>query len=84
MFLTPLDSPPPFSLETNELLGTKFALDRIVDRGCSRATQEWVDNHWCLILWKLVGMVGLEPERETKEETKRWCWREALHQLLYR
>ncbi|KAJ7651639.1 hypothetical protein DFH06DRAFT_1094705 [Mycena polygramma] len=67
-----------------KLLGPAAALEELLDRGCSLATKLWVDNHWCLILWKLAGMVGLEPERENDPQTKRWCWAEVIRQLLYR
>ncbi|KAF8585115.1 hypothetical protein K439DRAFT_1344127 [Ramaria rubella] len=48
--------------------------------GCNLATKEWVDNHWSLILWKMIGMACLEP---TALE-KRWCWDEVIRQLRYR
>ncbi|KAG6837644.1 hypothetical protein H0H93_004920 [Arthromyces matolae] len=65
-------------------LGMEEAYKCLLERGCSLATQEWVNNHWCLILWKLAGMVGLEPERETIPAQKRWSWDEVMKQLLYR
>ncbi|KAJ7193302.1 hypothetical protein GGX14DRAFT_505977 [Mycena pura] len=67
-----------------QLLGPATALEELMARGCSLATKLWVDNHWCLILWKLAGMVCLEPERERDPQTKRWCWAEVIRQLLYR
>ncbi|KAJ7109900.1 hypothetical protein C8R44DRAFT_800881 [Mycena epipterygia] len=67
-----------------KLLGPAAALEELIERGCSLATKLWVDNHWCLILWKLAGMVCLEPERESDPQTKRWCWAEVIRQLLYR
>ncbi|KAJ7654824.1 hypothetical protein B0H17DRAFT_1099452 [Mycena rosella] len=67
-----------------KLLGPDAALEELINRGCSLATKLWVDNHWCLILWKLAGMVCLEPERESDPQTKRWCWAEVMRQLLYR
>ncbi|KAH9170557.1 hypothetical protein EDB89DRAFT_1977284 [Lactarius sanguifluus] len=48
------------------------------------ATQEWVDNHWSLILWKLAGMVALDPESEVDEHRRRWSWKEMMRQLRYR
>ncbi|KAF9469825.1 hypothetical protein BDZ94DRAFT_1286396 [Collybia nuda] len=48
------------------------------------ATRPWVENHWCLILWKLAGMVALDPESESNSSKKRWCWDEVMRQLLYR
>ena len=65
-------------------LGPEAALARLKELGCKLATQEWVTNHYALILWKLAGMVCLEPEREQQTETKRWCWPEVIRQLLYR
>ncbi|EIN13926.1 hypothetical protein PUNSTDRAFT_117563 [Punctularia strigosozonata HHB-11173 SS5] len=52
--------------------------------GCSLATKPWVDNHWSLILWKLAGMVCLDPDKERESGTRRWCPREVMRQLLYR
>ncbi|KAJ7170173.1 hypothetical protein C8R46DRAFT_225952 [Mycena filopes] len=74
----PTDSSPP------KLLGPDAALEELLAQGCTLATKLWVDNHWCLILWKLAGMVCLEPERENNLEEKRWCWAEVMRQLLYR
>jgi breast cancer 2 susceptibility protein len=37
-----------------------------------------------LILWKLAGMVYLDPELENDPKRKRWCWSEVIRQLLYR
>jgi breast cancer 2 susceptibility protein len=67
-----------------KLLGPAAALEELLGRGCSLATKLWVDNHWCLILWKLAGMVCLDPEHESDPQTKRWCWAEVIRQLLYR
>ncbi|KAJ6520132.1 hypothetical protein C8R45DRAFT_806075, partial [Mycena sanguinolenta] len=72
------------SLNSPKLLGPATALKDLLERGCSLATKPWVDNHWALILWKLAGMVCLEPEREKDPQTKRWCWAEVIRQLLYR
>ncbi|KAJ7070740.1 hypothetical protein C8F01DRAFT_392979 [Mycena amicta] len=60
------------------------ALEELLAQGCSLATKLWVDNHWCLILWKLAGMVCLEPELERDPRTTRWSWEEVMRQLLYR
>jgi breast cancer 2 susceptibility protein len=48
------------------------------------ATQEWVDNHWSLILWKLAGMTTLNPECEVDVHQRRWSWVETMRQLRYR
>ncbi|KAL1737489.1 hypothetical protein EV714DRAFT_241592 [Schizophyllum commune] len=77
--------PPGPSGEPVEL-GPPEALDALLKKGCTLATKPWVDNHWCLILWKLAAMVALDPEDETrpKDSHKRWCWEEVINQLLYR
>ncbi|THH27674.1 hypothetical protein EUX98_g6517 [Antrodiella citrinella] len=69
---------------TAATLGTAAALDELHARGCSLATLEWVENHWALLLWKLAGMVCLDPAREKDTEKKRWCWKEVMKQLKYR
>ncbi|KAJ7492322.1 hypothetical protein FB451DRAFT_1217887 [Mycena latifolia] len=84
-FHTPSSSlPSDASPSPPKLLGPDAALEELIGRGCSLATKLWVDNHWCLILWKLAGMVCLEPERESDPQAKRWCWVEVIRQLLYR
>ncbi|KAJ3508616.1 hypothetical protein NLJ89_g5662 [Agrocybe chaxingu] len=77
-------TPPPPGSESPTILGPKEALQELLSRGCTLATKPWVDNHWALILWKLAGMVTLEPEKESNPETKRWCWAEVMRQFLYR
>ncbi|KAF9270659.1 hypothetical protein L218DRAFT_969147 [Marasmius fiardii PR-910] len=52
--------------------------------GCHLMSKDWVVNHWGLILWKLAGMVALDPETEADEERRRWGWTEIWNQLLYR
>ncbi|KAI0720072.1 hypothetical protein C8T65DRAFT_634775 [Cerioporus squamosus] len=74
------DDEPPDALR----LGPEDALARLQELGCKLATQQWVTNHYALILWKLAAMVCLEPEREQDVKTKRWCWVEVMRQLLYR
>lgn len=76
--LSPTTSSPPI------ILGPAAALDHLLDNGCTLATKPWVDNHWCLILWKLAGLVGLDPNRENVSNSKRWCWAEVMRQLFYR
>jgi breast cancer 2 susceptibility protein len=68
----------------NEKLGPAEALNELHRQGCTLATKPWVINHWCLILWKLAGMVALDPRSEEIQEQKRWCWSEVIRQLLYR
>ncbi|KAI0059444.1 hypothetical protein BV25DRAFT_1901580 [Artomyces pyxidatus] len=72
------------SSSSQGVLGPATALKALTDLGCSLATKEWVDNHWCLILWKLAGMVCLDPQRESDTDEKRWCWAEVIRQLRYR
>ena len=65
-------------------LGPAEALNELHRQGCTMATKAWVDNHWCLILWKLAGMVALDPQSEGIPDQQRWCWSEIIRQLLYR
>ena len=71
---------PPEPLQ----LGPEAAYAQLKELGCTLATQQWVTNHYGLILWKLAGMICLEPERERNPKTKRWCWLEVMRQLRYR
>ncbi|KZP25285.1 hypothetical protein FIBSPDRAFT_820691 [Athelia psychrophila] len=66
------------------LLGPAAALEQLLAKGCTLVTKPWVDNHWAMVLWKLAGMVCLDPERESNGRDKRWCWGEVMRQLLYR
>ena len=66
------------------VLGPEEILFELNARGCKLATEAWVDNHYGLILWKLAGMVALDPEKEADEPKRRWCWNELLRQFLYR
>ncbi|KAJ7361422.1 hypothetical protein DFH08DRAFT_844079 [Mycena albidolilacea] len=84
-FHTPSSTPPSdASPSPPKLLGPDAALEELLERGCTLATKLWVDNHWALILWKLAGMVCLDPARESDPQAKRWCWAEVMRQLLYR
>ncbi|KXN88856.1 hypothetical protein AN958_06726, partial [Leucoagaricus sp. SymC.cos] len=83
-FHTALTLPPYQTDQPPQLLGPATALKELHDMGCTLATKAWVDNHWGLILWKLAGMVALDPDSESDAKTKRWCWAEAKRQLLYR
>ncbi|KAI6136380.1 hypothetical protein F5141DRAFT_24654 [Pisolithus sp. B1] len=65
-------------------LGHAAALEELQAKGCSLATKAWVENHWSLVLWKLAGMVALDPRSELDPDRRRWCWSEAMRQLLYR
>ncbi|KAF7972587.1 hypothetical protein HWV62_17384, partial [Athelia sp. TMB] len=57
-----------------DLLGPTAALEQLLAKGCTLVTKPWVDNHWAMVLWKLAGMVCLDPERESDGHNKRWCW----------
>lgn len=85
-FHTSSDTPALLGTQATQItrLGPGAAFDQLIGRGCTLATKPWVENHWCLILWKLAGMVALEPEKEGDPATKRWCWKEVMRQLLYR
>jgi breast cancer 2 susceptibility protein len=76
--------PNDLRLNCPQTLGSTEALNELHQRGCIGATKPWLDNHWSLILWKLAGMVALDPQTEGIPEKKRWCWSEVIHQLLYR
>ena len=77
-------TPNDLASGTFAVLGPSEALKELHERGCTLASKPWVDNHWCLILWKLAGMVALDPEREKILDQKRWSWSEVIRQLLYR
>lgn len=64
--------------------GYTAALEELQAKGCSLATKAWVENHWSLVLWKLAGMVALDPKSELDPDRRRWCWSEVMRQLLYR
>ncbi|KDQ15696.1 hypothetical protein BOTBODRAFT_108380, partial [Botryobasidium botryosum FD-172 SS1] len=48
--------------------------------GCALVKQEWVENHWPLILWKLAGTVCSRPELWKDL----WNFKAVCDQLLYR
>ncbi|KAF5352763.1 hypothetical protein D9756_005896 [Leucocoprinus leucothites] len=83
-FHTASTLPPSQKDQTVQILGPEAALKQLHDLGCTLATKAWVDNHWGLVLWKLAGMVALDPDSESDPRTKRWCWTEVKRQLLYR
>lgn len=59
-----------------------------------KTTSQWVNNHWGLILWKLAGLVALDPQRDGKKIESvddpenniypHWHWRTVVQQLEYR
>ena len=75
---------PPAQTDLLAQWGPTVAFQELHDLGCTLITQAWIDNNWSLILWKLAGMVALDPDSESESETKRWCWPEVKRQLLYR
>ncbi|KAI0348271.1 nucleic acid-binding protein [Trametopsis cervina] len=81
---SPVDYEPSAPPPTAALLGVTAALNELHNGGCSLATKSWVENHWGLILWKLAGMVCLDPKSESDPRRKRWCWGEVMRQLRYR
>ena len=60
-------------------LGPVDALKELQNEGCTLVTEDWVYNHWGLILWKQAGMLCLDPT-----EAQRWSWEETMNQLRYR
>jgi breast cancer 2 susceptibility protein len=84
-FYTFTSAPAPSSAQAEPaLLNATAAYTELMKQGCSLATEEWVTNHWCLILWKLAGMAALEPGSEKVESKRRWCWAEVVKQLRRR
>ena len=81
--LSPRDIPSSDPVPLH-LRGSVDALRELKTAGCHLATQEWVDNHWSLILWKLAGLAALDPESEADVDRRRWCWAETMRQLQYR
>ncbi|KAF8560092.1 hypothetical protein OG21DRAFT_24217 [Imleria badia] len=78
-------SPPnPPDPSSSLVLDRLAVLEELHAKGCTLAKQAWVDNHWPLVLWKLAGMVALDPVGESDPLKKRWCWSEIIRQLMYR
>ena len=82
--IPPSQNPSVESRAARMVLGVEEAYMELKARGCRLATPQWVDNHYGLILWKLAGMVALQPEQERDPTKQRWCWDEVTRQLLYR
>lgn len=78
---SPPNPPDPPSVLVLDRLAV---LEVLHAKGCTLAKQAWVDNHWPLVLWKLAGMVALDPVGESDPLKKRWCWPEVIRQLMYR
>jgi hypothetical protein len=77
-------SPAPSTTPISSSWGPAEALSELTRLGCTLATKAWVDNHWGLILWKLAGMVCLDPDAEADPHRRRWTWTHVMKQLLYR
>lgn len=60
-------------------LGPTAAIKKLRKAGCTLVTEDWVKNHWGLILWKQAAMLCLDPT-----EARRWSWEETMNQLHYR
>ncbi|GJJ13373.1 hypothetical protein Clacol_007625 [Clathrus columnatus] len=73
-------NPIASNITTKTTLGADTVLNELQNSGCHLVTKAWVDNHWCLILWKLSGMTCLDPEKLTRI----WCWKEVMKQFHYR
>jgi breast cancer 2 susceptibility protein len=76
-------SPIPGS-SSSPRLTAEVAHRELLHQGCTLVTKEWVENHWCMILWKLAGLAALDPDSEQDPKKKRWCWAEVMKQLAYR
>lgn len=56
------------------------ALEALHEAGANLVDQEWVNNHWSLILWKLAAYAASKPE-----ESSYWfSFDRVVRQLLYR
>lgn len=85
-------SPPEiYLMEMRFAKAYRFGGDDHVDLGpseafvelqktCPLATSAWVLNHWCMILWKLAGVI---QARYTLYD-QLWRWEVVINQLLYR
>ncbi|KAI9570309.1 hypothetical protein HD554DRAFT_2170473 [Boletus coccyginus] len=82
-FATRSHSPPNLlDPSPSVVLGRSAVLEELHAKGCTLAKQAWVDNHWPLVLWKLAGMVILDPMSESDPLRKRWCWKEVIHSAV--
>jgi breast cancer 2 susceptibility protein len=77
-------SPTPSNNPITSSWGPSEALQELLRLGCTLVTKAWVDNHWGLVLWKIAGMVCLDPDTESDSTRRRWTWTHVIHQLLYR
>lgn len=77
-FLTDSDEP---KTQADSALGPTEALRHLHKSGRGKGvTQKWVDNQWALVLWKLAGLVCLDPKRGSPF-TYTWCWKSVISQL---
>lgn len=64
----------------DETRSPRHALELMQQAGAHLVDEEWVKNHWSLILWKLAAYAVSKPE-----EAHRWfSFEETMRQLLYR
>jgi breast cancer 2 susceptibility protein len=61
-------------------LGIEQANLQLLELGCKLVTIKWTTNHWCMILWKLAGIVQAQP----KQYDALWQYGEVIKQLCYR
>ncbi len=69
-----------FGTDDGKMQDANYAIEVMRKDGCTLVTEEWVQNHWGWIVWKLANTVCLWPEREGS----RWSFEEVLKQLKYR
>ena len=60
--------------------GWREATDDLHARGAPLVDEDWVQNHWSLIVWKVGCLVKAKPN----ELENWWTYDEILRQLLYR
>lgn len=69
-----------FTDEDDNDLGPTQAHQMLRKAGAIHASQQWVTNHWSLIVWKLAAITRHKP----KEDEHWFTWEEVCRQLKYR
>ncbi|KAK4689433.1 breast cancer 2 susceptibility protein, partial [Tremellales sp. Uapishka_1] len=69
-----------FTAEDGPRLGSSLACEVLRLDNCQLVNQNWVNNHWSQILWKLAGTIQAKPELFWHT----WTWGEVINQLKYR